>query len=54
VEDFASATRSAIASREMNNLVAKVEAVGPAGFHMDLELLENRFEFARALRPESS
>ena len=54
VEDFASATRSAIASREMNNLVAKVEAIGPAGFHMDLELLENRFEFARALRPESS
>ena len=54
VEDFASATRSAIASGEMNSLVAKVEAVGPAGFHMDLELLENRFEFARALRPESS
>jgi len=54
VDDFASATRSAIASSEMHNLVVKVEAVGPAGFHMDLELLENRFEFARALRPESS
>ena len=30
--------------------MAKVEAVGPASFHMDLHLLENRFEFARALR----
>jgi sulfopyruvate decarboxylase subunit beta len=30
--------------------VAKVEAVGPETFHMDLHLLENRFEFARALR----
>ncbi len=51
---FASATRSAIASDEMHNLVAKVEAVGPAGFHMDLELLENRFEFARSLRAEKA
>ena len=34
----------------MSCLVAKVEDVGPASFHMDLHLLENRFEFARALR----
>jgi sulfopyruvate decarboxylase subunit beta len=50
VDEFASATRSAIASDRLECLVAKVEAVGPAGFHMDLALLENRFEFARALR----
>jgi sulfopyruvate decarboxylase subunit beta len=54
VDDFTSATRSAIESNEMHSLVAKVEAIGPAGFHMDLELLENRFEFARALRPEKA
>jgi len=35
-------------------LVAKVEDVGPATFHMDLHLLENRFEFARALRPAAT
>ncbi len=29
---------------------AKVEAVGPASFAMDIGLLENRFEFARYLR----
>jgi sulfopyruvate decarboxylase subunit beta len=33
-------------------VVAKVEAVGPTSFHMDLHLLENRFEFQRALRPD--
>lgn len=51
VDEFASAARSGIASDHLECLVAKVEAVGPAGFHMDLALLENRFEFARALRP---
>ena len=41
----------AIRGPELACLVAKVEAVGPASFHMDLHLLENRFEFQRALRP---
>jgi sulfopyruvate decarboxylase subunit beta len=54
LNDFSSATRSAIESSELHTLVAKVEAVGPAGFHMDLELLENRFEFARALRVDKA
>ena len=54
VDEFASATRSAIASDHLECLVAKVEAVGPTGFHMDLALLENRFEFARALRPSQA
>ncbi|MGH2697758.1 MAG: thiamine pyrophosphate-dependent enzyme [Actinomycetota bacterium] len=52
LDDFAPAVRSAIASDELHCLVTKVEAVGPAAFHMDLALLENRFEFARALRPD--
>jgi sulfopyruvate decarboxylase subunit beta len=50
VEDFAEAARGAIATPGLACVVAKVEAVGPASFHMDLHLLENRFEFARALR----
>jgi len=50
LDEFDAAARSAVVSTELHCLVAKVEAIGPAGFHMDLELLENRFEFARALR----
>ena len=34
------------------SFVAKVDAVGPKTFHMDVHLIENRFEFARALRPD--
>jgi sulfopyruvate decarboxylase subunit beta len=51
VDDFAAAARTAIMTEGLACVVAKVEAVGPASFHMDLHLLENRFEFARALRP---
>jgi sulfopyruvate decarboxylase subunit beta len=50
LDQFTGAAREALAAPELTCLVAKVEAVGPAGFHMDLHLLENRFEFARALR----
>jgi sulfopyruvate decarboxylase subunit beta len=54
LEDFVAAARAAIAAPALACLVAKVEAVGPASFHMDLHLLENRFEFARALRLPAS
>jgi hypothetical protein len=30
--------------------VAKVEAVGPAGYVTDLSMMENRYEFARHLK----
>jgi sulfopyruvate decarboxylase subunit beta len=50
VESFRTAAAEAIRSDELACIVAKVEAVGPASFAMDLHLLENRFEFARALR----
>lgn len=50
VDSFASATRAALASDELTCIVAKVDAVGPTSFAMDVQLLENRFEFARALR----
>jgi len=50
LDEFTTAAREDLASGEVSCLVAKVEDVGPASFHMDLHLLENRFEFARALR----
>jgi sulfopyruvate decarboxylase subunit beta len=52
LEEFTPAAVEAINAPELACVVAKVEAVGPASFHMDLHLLENRFEFQRALRPE--
>jgi sulfopyruvate decarboxylase subunit beta len=52
---FEAAARAAVGAEGLGCLVAKVEAVGPAIFHMDLHLLENRFDFARALRlPEAA
>lgn len=47
---FAEEFRAARAAHDLTTLVAKVEAVGPASFHTDLGLLENRFQFARCLR----
>jgi sulfopyruvate decarboxylase subunit beta len=54
LDEFGVAAREAIAADELGCVVAKVTDVGPKSFHMDLHLLENRFEFARALRvPEA-
>ncbi|MEP7382945.1 MAG: thiamine pyrophosphate-dependent enzyme [Gemmatimonadota bacterium] len=50
LDDFVSAFDAALAADALTTLVAKVEAVGPAGFVTDLGLLENRFQFARHLR----
>jgi sulfopyruvate decarboxylase subunit beta len=52
LDDFGRAFAEALAAGDLTTLVAKVEAVGPAGFVTDLGLLENRFAFARALRKE--
>src|SRR5215470_12504271 len=43
------AVAGALAGGTLTTIVAKVEAVGPKSFHMDLPLLENRFQFKRAL-----
>jgi sulfopyruvate decarboxylase subunit beta len=50
VEDFAKAFTEAMASQELTTIVSKVEPVGPKSFHMDLQLLENRFQFRRHLQ----
>jgi sulfopyruvate decarboxylase subunit beta len=52
IEEFSTAANSAMDADETACVVAKVEAVGPTSFAMDLHLLENRFEFARAMRRE--
>lgn len=39
----------ALTSHTLTTIVSKVEAIGPKSFHMDLPLLENRFQFKRAL-----
>lgn len=39
----------ALESDTLTTIVSKVEAVGPKTFHMDLPLLENRFQFKRSL-----
>ncbi|HEU5439749.1 MAG TPA: thiamine pyrophosphate-dependent enzyme [Ktedonobacterales bacterium] len=46
---LAEEVREALKAHALTTIVAKVEAVGPSSFHMDLPLLENRFQFKRAL-----
>jgi sulfopyruvate decarboxylase subunit beta len=54
IEAFATAFEDALGAGDLTTIVAKVEAVGPSGFVTDLNLLENRFSFARALRREQT
>ena len=49
LEDFTRAFAEAQRAGDLTTLVAKVDAVGPAGFVTDLSLLENRYQFARYL-----
>jgi sulfopyruvate decarboxylase subunit beta len=48
-ERLLAAVRKALAGETFTCIIAKVAAVGPTSFHMDLPLLENRFQFKRAL-----
>ena len=50
VDDFVKAFDDARAANELTTLVAKVEAVGPASFAMEVTMLENRFAFPRAIK----
>ena len=50
LEAFRSAFEEALGAGDLTTIVAKVEAVGPAGYVTDLSLLENRFQFQRYLR----
>ena len=48
-EILKAAVEEALASNTLTTIISKVEAIGPKSFHMDLPLLENRFQFKRAL-----
>lgn len=50
IEGFQGAYDEAANRDELSVLVAKVKAVGPTSFAMDIGLLENRFEFARHIK----
>lgn len=50
LEAFTAAFDDALRSPELTTIVAKVAAVGPKSFAMDITLLENRFQFSRQLR----
>jgi sulfopyruvate decarboxylase subunit beta len=50
LEDFEEAALDAIAGDELSCIVAKVEAEMPKSFLIDVHMLENRFEFPRALQ----
>jgi sulfopyruvate decarboxylase subunit beta len=50
MEDFEKAALDAINGDELSCVVAKVEAEMPKSFLMDVHMLENRFEFPRALQ----
>src|SRR5579863_2400046 len=48
-ESLSQSVRNALASTTLTTIISKVDAIGPKTFHMDLPLLENRFQFKRAL-----
>ena len=48
-EQLKQAVAAALAGETLTTIISKVEAIGPKSFHMDLPLLENRFQFKRAL-----
>jgi sulfopyruvate decarboxylase subunit beta len=50
VDDFQEASLDAINGDQLTCIVAKVEAEMPKSFLMDVHMLENRFEFPRALQ----
>lgn len=52
IASFQTAFRDALAAPELATLVAKVEPVLPPSFFIDCHMLENRFEFQRALMPK--
>lgn len=50
VETLQSGLADAVGRDALSVLVAKVDAVGPTSFAMDVGLLENRFQFERYIR----
>ncbi len=50
IESFQESVSGALIDNTLTTIVSKVEAISPKSFHMDLTLLENRFQFWRCLQ----
>ena len=50
LESFKTTMSNALRGSELTTIIAKVDAVGPAGYVTDLSLIENRFQFSRHAR----
>jgi sulfopyruvate decarboxylase subunit beta len=54
MDSFREAFMTARKANDLSTIVAKVDAVGPAGYVTDLSLLENRYQFARHLKERTA
>ena len=50
IQSFQESVTHALKENTLTTIVSKVEAISPKSFHMDLTLLENRFQFWRSLQ----
>jgi sulfopyruvate decarboxylase subunit beta len=50
IQSFQESVSDALQENTLTTIVSKVEAISPKSFHMDLTLLENRFQFWRSLQ----
>ncbi len=50
IQSFQASVSDALHDNTLTTIVSKVEAISPKSFHMDLALLENRFQFWRSLQ----
>jgi sulfopyruvate decarboxylase subunit beta len=50
IQSFQESVSEALKSKRLTTIVSKVEAISPKSFHMDVTLLENRFQFWRSLQ----
>src|SRR6266566_3683356 len=50
IQIFQESVSEALKNNTLTTIVSKVEAISPKSFHMDLALLENRFQFWRSLQ----
>ena len=49
-QTFQESVSEALKNNTLTTIVSKVEAISPKSFHIDLALLENRFQFWRSLQ----
>ena len=50
IQSLQESVSNALKENTLTTIVSKVEAISPKSFHMDLALLENRFQFWRSLQ----